>query len=83
MFAAKTWLGHLQTRCNDGKSGVGAARTCVNKMPSGSLRTSLENKLESFGGALEPSFSTATSGEEREVGSVQSIDVEVSRLAIV
>ena len=61
-FTANTWLNKLKSTCNGGKSGVGAARSCVNSMSSGILKTSLGNKLEDFGGAIEPSFSDAVTG---------------------
>ena len=62
-FAALTYMEIMKTRCDDGRSGVGTARTCVNSMVSGSLRTTLENNMEQLGGALNPPFSTAIQGE--------------------
>ena len=63
MFAALPYMGYLQTACTDGKNGVGSARTCVNSMAAGSLRTTCQNGLEDLGGALTSPFSTANQGK--------------------
>lgn len=52
----------MKTKCEDGRDGVGTARTCINSMVSGSLRTTLQNNLEDLGGALHPPFNTANQG---------------------
>ena len=62
IFVALTYMEIMKTRCGDGRSMVGSARTCVNKMVAGSLKTNLGNNMEQLGGALNPSFNEANQG---------------------
>lgn len=62
MLTVIPYMETLQTKCAQGRTGVGAARSCVNSMVSGSLSTNLKGNLEKLGGALNSPFSEANRG---------------------
>ena len=43
--AAIVYLGYVLTACDNGASGVDTARSCVNSMSSGGVRTTCRNGL--------------------------------------
>ena len=62
LFVADAWLVISKAACDAGSSAVTSAKSCISNMAAGSQRSTLEGKLESLGGSLNPGFSDLNSG---------------------